>query len=412
MAKGDHTRSENRQDEQMKQSQGYLTGVQQNLANQYGGFNNFYWGGNQPQVGGTFGYGSTVPHFSWTGNPYYSGNGTDTPTPIGGGSGGYTGNDPQSAIMGILNRYGPASSANLERALPEIQRMFPGTRRDASSGPLDELYIPGIGLRDFIQGAESGNPNPNWTFQGGGGGGGYGGGGLPGMAMQDYGNIMGLYQGMLPQYQNLYKDLRGQYGGFLGSASNMANTGGLSDADKANLRARAISPIRAVYANSLRNVERQRALQGGYSPGYSTLMGRFNRDMGQGVSDATTNAEAAIAEMVQRGKLGGLSAWGSGLGGMASGLLGALGGQNASIGGMNSLFGNQPGMAGLFGNQMLQGMGQQLQAAGLQNQLSLGLMGNQNQVGTIPGNWQNFWGNVAAPGQAIGAYTGALYPWL
>lgn len=92
------------------------------------------------------------------------------------------------------------------------------------------------------------------------------------------------------------------FGGF----QDFAKTGGFSAADLANIRARAVSPVRAIYANAQQNVNRQRALQGGYSPGFGVLQARMAREQGQGISDASTNAEAAIAEMVQQGKLAGL----------------------------------------------------------------------------------------------------------
>lgn len=88
--------------------------------------------------------------------------------------------------------------------------------------------------------------------------------------------------------------------------SQFAQTGGFSPEDLANIRARAISPIRANYANAMRDVDRQRALQGGYSPGYGVLRQRMQREQGQAGAEATTAAEANIAQMVQSGKLAGL----------------------------------------------------------------------------------------------------------
>lgn len=87
---------------------------------------------------------------------------------------------------------------------------------------------------------------------------------------------------------------------------DFAKTGGFSADDLANIRARAVSPVRATYANAQQNVNRQRSLQGGYSPGFGVLQARMAREQGQATSDAATNAEAGIAEMVQRGKLSGL----------------------------------------------------------------------------------------------------------
>lgn len=92
------------------------------------------------------------------------------------------------------------------------------------------------------------------------------------------------------------------FGGF----QDFSKTGGFSASDLANIRARAVSPVRAAYANAQQNVNRQRSLQGGYSPGFGVLQARMQRQQGQGISDAATNAEASIAEMVQQGKLAGL----------------------------------------------------------------------------------------------------------
>lgn len=104
-----------------------------------------------------------------------------------------------------------------------------------------------------------------------------------------------------------------------------AQTGGFSPEDLANIRARAVSPVRATYANAQREVNRQRAIQGGYSPGFGVLQARMAREQGQTTSDAATNAEAGIAEMVQKGKLAGLqgmaSTEGSGGGGGGMGNL-------------------------------------------------------------------------------------------
>lgn len=100
--------------------------------------------------------------------------------------------------------------------------------------------------------------------------------------------------------------MTGPYDQVLQGYSQFANTGGFSPQDLQNIRARSIAPIRANYANAVRDVDRQRALQGGYSPGYGVLRERMQRAQGQGQAEATTNAEAGISEMVQKGKLAGL----------------------------------------------------------------------------------------------------------
>lgn len=114
----------------------------------------------------------------------------------------------------------------------------------------------------------------------------------------------------------------GPYGEVLKGYGEFAKTGGFSPLDISNMRARAVSPVRAVYANAMQNVQRQRALQGGYSPGFGTLQARMAREQGQETADAATNAEAGLAEQVQRGKLAGLQG--------LSGLIGSGGGGGGS----------------------------------------------------------------------------------
>jgi hypothetical protein len=197
---------------------------------------------------------------------------------------------------------------------------------------------------------------PAGSTGGGGFGGAYGGaGGALGTAMGQQANVMGRY-------------------------ANFADTGGFSPEDLSNIRARALSPQRAVYANAFANLNRQKAIQGGYAPGYQTAVGRMAREQGQGISDAATGAESNIAQMVQQGKL-------SGMGGMAN------------------MYGATPGMANMLGNQALDQGQQQLgqQASGnqmTQTQLDKANAGRGGVMRTI--------GGVAKIGAAVAGapYTG------
>lgn len=92
------------------------------------------------------------------------------------------------------------------------------------------------------------------------------------------------------------------FAGFKG----FSQTGGFSPEDLQNIRSRSVSPVKAVYQNAQREVNRQRSLQGGYSPGFGVLQARMQRTQGQGISDASIGAESEIAQMVQKGKLAGL----------------------------------------------------------------------------------------------------------
>ncbi|MBI3334571.1 hypothetical protein HYZ97_03730, partial [Candidatus Pacearchaeota archaeon] len=91
--------------------------------------------------------------------------------------------------------------------------------------------------------------------------------------------------------------------GSLANLSNLAATGGLSPAEIADIRARDISPIRSIYANAQQNVERQRALAGGYSPNYNAVQAQMARDEAEQIAERTTAVNAGIAEMRAKGRL-------------------------------------------------------------------------------------------------------------
>jgi hypothetical protein len=89
-----------------------------------------------------------------------------------------------------------------------------------------------------------------------------------------------------------------------------SQTGGYTPQNMSDMRARGVAPIRAAYANAARNVNQQRALQGGYSPNAIAAQVKMAREQGQGMADAAQNVEAGIAEGVQKGRLSGLQGMG------------------------------------------------------------------------------------------------------
>ena len=177
--------------------------------------------------------------------------------------------------------------------------------------------------------------------------------------------------------------------GSLANLSNLATTGGLSEGDIQNIRERDISPIRSIYANAQQNVERQRALGGGYSPNFNATQQQMARDEASAIGDRTTAANAGIAEMVQRGKLSAAPQYASAAesanrlqAGISEGDVQraqqagefnvgtALEAQKASRGGIlgaiqgqTGLYGTTPALTSTFGNQVMQagelGQGQQ-----------------------------------------------------
>lgn len=158
----------------------------------------------------------------------------------------------------------------------------------------------------------------------------------------DYGNIMKGYQGLLD---------KGPSADIAASTANLKDlsaTGGISDADAANMRARGISPIRAAYATAQRNTDRQRGLQGGYAPNYGAVQAKMAREQSEQLAAGSTNVEAALAEMRQKGKLQAGTAYSDAAGRQDSSTREALQG-------MTSLYGTTPALASLYGNQALQG---------------------------------------------------------
>jgi hypothetical protein len=97
----------------------------------------------------------------------------------------------------------------------------------------------------------------------------------------------------------------------LADLSNLSTTGGYSDADIANIRARDISPIRSIYFNANQNAERAKALGGGYSPNFNATQAQMARDEANKIGDITTAANAGIAQNVAANKLSAAPAYAS-----------------------------------------------------------------------------------------------------
>lgn len=185
-------------------------------------------------------------------------------------------------------------------------------------------------------------------------------------------------------YQNAINQNLGDYGNIMGQYQNFAKTGGFSPTDIAAIRARSTNPTRGIYEQMQQGLQRQRALQGGYSPGYATASARLARQGSQAISDINQGTEANIAEMRQRGQLAGLQ-------------------------GASSLYGTTPGLSNMFGNQVLQATNQLGQGVGNEMQLPLDAARIQAMQAQLPGKWQQGFQNVLG---GIGAVGGAIYPWL
>lgn len=198
----------------------------------------------------------------------------------------------------------------------------------------------------------------------------------------------GTLEPQLQQFRDFYmqsvpKQMQ-DYDTTMSGYQDFAKTGGFTPQGIAAMRSRALSPSRAVYQNALRNVERQRTLQGGYSPGFGTLTGRLAREQSQSLSDASTNVEASLAQMIQQGRLAGL-------------------------GGATSLYGTTPAQSALFGNQVLNATGQLTGAVGNEMGMESDFIRNRIAQGQMMGRGQHALSNI---GDIARMGAGVIYPWM
>jgi hypothetical protein len=238
---------------------------------------------------------------------------------------------------------------------------------------------------------------------------------------------------------------------------DLSKTGGYSDQDMADLRARGTSPVRAAYANAEREVNRGRALQGGYSANSAAAQAKMAREQSQSAADAMQNVNAGIIGARNAGQLAGMQ----GMSGIEGQRLGAdvdvskfntglnyqgqtynadaqaraqagnigIGQSNAAanasaqnqgvaaansaanaaaarqmqaLGGMTQLYGTTPGMSATFGNQALG-------AVNAGGNFGNNLYGNDINSQRAPGAFDTTMGRI---GQIANMGSNAVYPWL
>ena len=222
----------------------------------------------------------------------------------------------------------------------------------------------------------------------------------------DYDTIMGGYKDILNQFKN---PLAGgtynpqtynyaptaDYTGAIRNLQDISQTGGYSAGDISDLRSRGVSPIRSVYANAQRDINRQRAISGSTGANYSALKARMAREMSDRIAQQVSDVNAGIAERVAQNKVG--------VAGQLAGITAneqsernkygmantdilnqasmfnlkrgdeRMGNQLQAVEGMRGLYGTTPALSALFGNQALN-------AAQLQNQINQQNMNNGLQI--------------------------------
>lgn len=138
----------------------------------------------------------------------------------------------------------------------------------------------------------------------------------------------GDYDTIMKSYEDLLKSSSSAEGGFkpitpslstykqpddvtnsLSNLSGLSATGGYSDANIADIRARDIAPIRSIYASAQSGLDRSKALQGGYSPNYAATTAKLSRELSDQIGKKTTDVNAGIAQQQAQNRLSIAPSW-------------------------------------------------------------------------------------------------------
>lgn len=137
-----------------------------------------------------------------------------------------------------------------------------------------------------------------------------------GQNAEDYRNIMSGYQSQLNATNQIPRlnytaytpesysyTPTADYSGAYAQLKDLSETGGYTAQGINDLRERAISPIRSVYANANREVDRNRRLQGGFSPNYNAVKAKMARELSDQIANQVTNVNAGLAQNVAQNRL-------------------------------------------------------------------------------------------------------------
>lgn len=91
-----------------------------------------------------------------------------------------------------------------------------------------------------------------------------------------------------------------------GVFDEFANTGGYSDSDIANIRARGNATGASIFSGLKRNLETGNAVSGGANPGYTAQMAKMARDSARAANESSLDTELGIKDKVNAGRQ-----WGS-----------------------------------------------------------------------------------------------------
>jgi len=200
----------------------------------------------------------------------------------------------------------------------------------------------------------------------------------------------------------------------LGNLAGLTKTGGYSEQDKADLRARGISPLRSIYSSAQQGLNRNKALSGGYSPNFAAASAKMARSLSDQIGGAEQSVNAGIAQNVAGNKVAIAPAYASaalgesgqrigvdtsnagnalqaGIANSGNSLQAEIAnaqlkqGNNrdilSAIEGMKSLYGTTPALTNLFGNQVMQAQGSGQNQQQINNRKLEGVYGSIGRFG-------------------------------
>lgn len=88
--------------------------------------------------------------------------------------------------------------------------------------------------------------------------------------------------------------------------TNFAQTGGISPEQSALTRQQAQGTVSSIYSSMQNNLNRQRAIQGGYSPGYGANSAQLARQGSASASNAVNQANLGLLQQQTQNQLAGL----------------------------------------------------------------------------------------------------------
>jgi hypothetical protein len=341
MAIGDHKRVQNTVDYVAAQSQGPLNETRKRITEQGGDMWNWL----------SQGANNALTDYKGINNQYQQ---FLNPTQIG----------PSNINQGYGNLQDPATWMNLVSQPDQLKAWLAG-----SNPALAQLFQNNPQLADYYVKQIQGSPGANPTEQAG---------------SAQYWVDKALKDPNIPGADPFRTGMTNAMSGY----QNFAETGGFSPQDLENIRARSNAPIRGVYSQANAAVDKQRRLQGGYSPNYTAAKAKMAREQAYASADASTNTEAAIAQMLQQGKL-------AGLGGEAQ--VGTAG-RNQNLGalqGQTSLYSATPGQAQVFGSLVGQNRNQDLEGQKLQQDIGKTMQEGRLGEAKVPGDFSQYIGNAS-----------------